>query len=92
MVSFFLWKSAEEPSVLNAVVLVAGTTVGAGILALPAVTQPVGFVPSMAALSFSWRLGFGFWFGVNLGVSNIVVLLFVFCRCRNMPACFRFSC
>ncbi|CAJ1435160.1 unnamed protein product [Effrenium voratum] len=44
----------KEPSVLNAVVLVAGTTVGAGILALPAVTQPVGFVPSMAALSFSW--------------------------------------
>ena len=35
----------------NAVVLIAGTTVGAGILALPAVTQPVGFLPSTAALT-----------------------------------------
>ena len=44
----------KEPSVTNAVVLVAGTTVGAGILALPAVTQPAGFVPSTLALTFSW--------------------------------------
>ena len=44
----------KEPSVTNAVVLVAGTTVGAGILALPAVTQSAGFVPSTLALTFSW--------------------------------------
>ena len=44
----------KEPSVTNAIVLVAGTTVGAGILALPAVTQPAGFVPSTVALTFAW--------------------------------------
>lgn len=44
----------KEPSLLGAVILVAGTTVGAGILALPAVTQPVGFVPSSAALVWAW--------------------------------------
>lgn len=44
----------KEPSVLNAIVLVAGTTVGAGILALPAVTQPAGFVPSTVALTGAW--------------------------------------
>lgn len=44
----------KEPSLVGAVILVAGTTVGAGILALPAVTQPVGFVPSTAALLVAW--------------------------------------
>lgn len=44
----------KEPSVLNAIVLVAGTTVGAGILALPAVTQPAGFIPSTLALTGAW--------------------------------------
>lgn len=44
----------KEPSLLGAVVLVAGTTIGAGVLALPAVTQPVGFVPSSAALALAW--------------------------------------
>ena len=38
----------------NAIVLVAGTTVGAGILALPAVTQAAGFVPSTVALTGAW--------------------------------------
>lgn len=44
----------KEPSVLNAIVLVAGTTVGAGILALPAVTQPAGVIPSTLALTGAW--------------------------------------
>lgn len=44
----------KEPSLFNAIVLVAGTTIGAGILALPAVTQPVGFVPSTAVLLGCW--------------------------------------
>jgi len=44
----------KEPSLASSVVLVAGTTVGAGILALPAVTQPVGFVPSSAGLLLAW--------------------------------------
>jgi tyrosine-specific transport protein len=37
-------------SVLGAAALVAGTTVGAGVLALPAATAPAGFVPSTVAL------------------------------------------
>lgn len=37
-------------SVVGAAALVAGTTVGAGVLALPAATATVGFLPSSAAL------------------------------------------
>lgn len=44
----------KEPSLFGAAVLVAGTTVGAGILALPAVTQPVGFAPSSVGLLIAW--------------------------------------
>mmetsp|Transcript_43402 Transcript_43402/g.100026 ORF Transcript_43402/g.100026 Transcript_43402/m.100026 type:complete len:669 (+) Transcript_43402:23-2029(+) len=44
----------KEPSVFNAAVLIAGVTVGAGALALPAVAQPAGFVPSTAALFCAW--------------------------------------
>ena len=53
-----LWSNVEpgtmrhQPgSVLGAVSLVAGTTVGAGILALPATTEPAGFTASAAALT-----------------------------------------
>jgi tyrosine-specific transport protein len=41
-------------SVLGATALIAGTTVGAGILALPAATAPVGFLPSTAAMGIGW--------------------------------------
>lgn len=44
----------EPGSVLGAVSLVAGTTVGAGILALPSVTRSAGFVPSAAAIGGGW--------------------------------------
>lgn len=37
-----------------AIALVAGTTVGAGILALPAMTQPAGFLPSTCMLIVVW--------------------------------------
>lgn len=36
------------------IALVAGTTVGAGILALPAMTQPAGFLPSTCMLIVVW--------------------------------------
>ena len=48
---------AERPvtgSVVAATALVAGTTVGAGILALPASTLAAGFAPSSAALVGAW--------------------------------------
>mmetsp|Transcript_22109 Transcript_22109/g.54659 ORF Transcript_22109/g.54659 Transcript_22109/m.54659 type:complete len:529 (-) Transcript_22109:81-1667(-) len=41
-------------SVLGATALVAGTTVGAGILALPSATAPVGFLPSTVAMGIAW--------------------------------------
>ena len=44
----------EPGSVLGAVSLVAGTTVGAGILALPAVTRSAGFLPSASAICAGW--------------------------------------
>lgn len=43
-----------ESQLLNAISLVAGTTVGAGILALPSVAIESGFFPSSAALIGSW--------------------------------------
>ncbi|KAG1665882.1 hypothetical protein FOA52_005371 [Chlamydomonas sp. UWO 241] len=42
---------ANESSVAGCALLVAGTTVGAGVLALPAVTAPAGFGATAVALS-----------------------------------------
>lgn len=48
-------KLSHQPgSVLGSTALVAGTTVGAGILALPAVTLPSGVLPSTALLIAVW--------------------------------------
>ncbi|GAB2287108.1 hypothetical protein Dimus_021493 [Dionaea muscipula] len=44
----------EPGSLTSAVFLVAGTTVGAGILAIPAVTQESGFVASAVACVVCW--------------------------------------
>jgi tyrosine-specific transport protein len=41
-------------SVVGAASLVAGTMVGAGILALPSATAPVGFIPSTGAMGIGW--------------------------------------
>ncbi len=46
--------SPQPGSVLGSTALVAGTTVGAGILALPAVTLPSGVVPSTVLLIAVW--------------------------------------
>jgi tyrosine-specific transport protein len=43
-----------QAAVLGAAALVAGNTVGAGILALPVETAPAGVVPSLAALAATW--------------------------------------
>lgn len=48
-------KLVHKPgSVLGSTALIAGTTVGAGILALPAVTLPSGVLPSTALLVGVW--------------------------------------
>jgi tyrosine-specific transport protein len=41
-------------STLGALALVAGTTVGAGVLALPSATVAAGFLPSTVALGVAW--------------------------------------
>ncbi len=45
-----LTASHDEGSTLAATALIAGTTIGAGILALPTATAPVGFLPSTVGL------------------------------------------
>lgn len=48
-------KLIHQPgSVLGSTTLIAGTTVGVGILALPAVTMPSGIMPSSALLIAVW--------------------------------------
>ena len=44
----------SKGSVIGAAALVAGTTVGAGVLALPAAAAPVGFLPSSAGLMLAY--------------------------------------
>ncbi|PXF42804.1 Tyrosine-specific transport protein 1 [Gracilariopsis chorda] len=44
----------QHPSQLACTALVAGTMIGAGVLALPTVTAPAGFLPSSAALLAVW--------------------------------------
>ena len=44
----------QPGSAIGATALVAGTTVGAGILALPAVTLPAGVIPSTVLLMAVW--------------------------------------
>jgi len=46
----------DKGSVLGAVALITGSTVGAGILALPTAVAPAGFAPSMAAMGSVWLL------------------------------------
>lgn len=47
-------KPQHSNQLLNSINLVAGTTVGAGILALPSVASTTGFIPSTIALVGSW--------------------------------------
>ncbi|KAM7528515.1 hypothetical protein LguiB_031925 [Lonicera macranthoides] len=44
----------EPGSLTSSILLVAGTTIGAGILAIPAVTQEAGFLASAAACFLCW--------------------------------------
>lgn len=47
-------ENDNQNQLFNAISLVAGTTVGAGILALPAVAIESGFIPSSATLIGTW--------------------------------------
>ena len=59
-------------STAGAAALVAGTTVGAGILALPTVTAPAGFLPSTAGLVLAWA--FSVASGLLLAETNLNTL------------------
>ena len=59
----------EPGSVAGSIALVAGTTVGAGILALPAVTQDAGYLPSSAVILGCWA--FSCVTGLLLAETNI---------------------
>ena len=54
-------RSAADPdqergSTTDAAAILAGTAIGGGFLALPSVTSPLGFAPSVVALSGMWLL------------------------------------
>ncbi|KAK9908807.1 hypothetical protein WJX75_003150 [Coccomyxa subellipsoidea] len=59
----------QKGSVTGASILVAGTTIGAGILALPYTTQDAGFVPSSAAILGTYA--FSIVTGLLLAEANI---------------------
>ena len=44
----------KEPSIIKGALLVAGTSIGGGILALPVLTAPAGFIPSIAIYLVCW--------------------------------------
>lgn len=46
--------SKNEGSVLGGILLIAGSCIGAGMLALPVITGIAGFVPSMVMLVLAW--------------------------------------
>ena len=46
--------SSSSSSLIGCIALVAGTTVGAGILALPAKTISIGFLPTVVLLVLGW--------------------------------------
>ena len=60
-------------SVLDAAALVAGTTIGAGVLAVPAVTAPAGFAAAAPALAGAWL------FSVSSGLLLAEASLFFLC-------------
>ena len=71
-------------SLPGAIALVAGTTVGAGMLALPAVCQRSGFVPSTCTLAVCWL------YMVATGLLLLEVNLDTMCEpaaeaCRSYP-------
>lgn len=47
-------EAKELTTVTDAAAILAGTAIGGGFLALPAVTTPLGFLPSVAALTGVW--------------------------------------
>ncbi|QDZ19422.1 tyrosine-specific transport protein [Chloropicon primus] len=64
----------QPGSVLGSVSLVAGTTVGAGILALPAVTAGTGYLPSSAVILGCWA------YSCVTGLLLAEVNLFLMCE------------
>lgn len=49
-------QPAAVGTLFGAIALITGSTVGAGMLALPEVTAPAGFVPTAVGLTATWAL------------------------------------
>ena len=47
-------KNRYSPQTLSAMLLVTGTCIGGGMLALPVATAPAGFIPSTCVMFFAW--------------------------------------
>lgn len=54
MYNIFIQKARLYSHVCGAIMLIAGTTIGGGILALPIVTSPCGFAPSIFQILITW--------------------------------------
>eukprot|EP01035_Chromulina_nebulosa_P031784 gene31784-42391_t len=63
--------SRNEISILSSISLIAGTTIGGGFLALPAVTAPVGAFPACVCLIVCWA----YLTGCALSLSSIIFQL-----------------
>ena len=44
----------KAPSIINAIFLVSGTSIGGGMLAQPVAASLIGFVPAIVMMFFSW--------------------------------------
>ena len=63
---------------IGAVLLIAGTTIGAGMLALPVMTSFVGFLPSIVIFVVCWMFMLAtayFFLDVNFAVEGEVNLI-----------------
>ncbi|NGX62200.1 MAG: Tyrosine-specific transport protein [Chlamydiae bacterium] len=71
----------KENRLIGAILLVSGTTIGAGMLALPAITGQAGFFPSLCVMTFIWlfmMLTAFYFLEVNLrmkGESNLISMV-----------------
>ena len=80
----------EPGTVLGAAALVAGTTVGAGVLALPAVTANAGFPPSAAVITGACLYSIGE--GAACHQSALVGYVHITPTCQPSPAMLRACC
>jgi len=65
-------STSSASSVLSSAAFIAGTTIGGGFLSLPLTTFPLGFVPSVIGLLFSWLYLLGSALSLSKATINIM--------------------